>query len=498
MTKPLSTQDVNLSEKPKRTKKQIIIEAIIKDIARGTLRRGAKVPNRKSLAKRFGVNVKTVDSAVSVLLDRKVLYTERGRGTFVNHTALLESDSFYDDRFFKKKRTKFEKLIKRNTCFQLGSQEVNPLYFLANCMKSISTLTHRLINQPPEKWMQFYRFGEKLSHLMREDLSVREGKYYKESNFMVLTGRYHTLKSIMHLILKEGDVIVVSAVVSPGIFALLTQLKVKIWSLPPTGKGISATKLKGLYKEAEKRNERIVMVYTNLQVDYTEGVTREIVKSMGDLLKCTEELGLVLLEEYEDHEISYQKQITFSDIASTAMGHVISVRSFSKLLPMYNELRMVLAPMSLIESLQFAKLTEGNYGSLYEKLAIRILQKNIFSQVAAPVSFHFKNVRDGLIAYCEKKMKNWVDILKPSSGCVLLLIAKADYEFLIPLERLRDIQLYYNNFNGAAKNEKITTRYLQIGFGEGNSRNIELALEYIVEEMLIRYPSEDVSTDKSE
>lgn len=485
MTKPLSNQNSYRQHRYGKSKREIIIESIINDITDGRFARGAQIPNRKLLAGRFKVNTKTIDRAINQLISRKVLYVLKGIGTFVDQTALLASDLIYSDRFLRRK-VKSRLPASESTYFQLGSHGINPFYFLANCMKSISTLTLRLINQSADKWAQSYTFREKLTLLMREDLSAREGKYYREDNFIVLQGRYHAIESILRLVINQGDIAVLAEPVPIGLLTVLRQVGAEVWTLPRTEKGIEAIGLTNLYRKATIIGKNIKLVYTNLQTDYAELQQGDIRRAMLKLLNCTERLGMLLLEEYEDHELSYQRQIVFSDISTKPVGHVVSIRSFGKMLGMYNELRMILAPRNIIEALLPAKESEINYGTLYEKLAIRILQKNIFAKVSIPVTLHYRNVRDTLITYCERRLKDWVDVVKPNSGCTMWLIAKSECRILVPVYRLQGEQTYWN-FDGPLKEGVAEVPYLLLGFGEGNSRNMELALEYIAQEMNGRY-----------
>lgn len=62
-----------------------ISRAIEAAIVEEELRAGEPLPSQKDLAEHFGVTVMTVRQALQVLIDKGMLKTEQGRGTFVHH-----------------------------------------------------------------------------------------------------------------------------------------------------------------------------------------------------------------------------------------------------------------------------------------------------------------------------------------------------------------------------------------------------------------------------
>ena len=64
-----------------------IVEALIEDLAAGTLREGSRLPTHRDLAERLGVTVGTVSRAYAEAARRGLVSGEVGRGTFVRGTA---------------------------------------------------------------------------------------------------------------------------------------------------------------------------------------------------------------------------------------------------------------------------------------------------------------------------------------------------------------------------------------------------------------------------
>jgi len=60
-----------------------VIEEIKKEIVRGELKPGAKLPSQRQLARKIEVNPNTVQRAYREMEQRGLVETQRGRGTFI-------------------------------------------------------------------------------------------------------------------------------------------------------------------------------------------------------------------------------------------------------------------------------------------------------------------------------------------------------------------------------------------------------------------------------
>ena len=60
-----------------------VIEEIKKEIVRGGLKPGAKLPSQRQLARKIDVNPNTVQRAYREMEQRGLVETKRGRGTFI-------------------------------------------------------------------------------------------------------------------------------------------------------------------------------------------------------------------------------------------------------------------------------------------------------------------------------------------------------------------------------------------------------------------------------
>ena len=63
-----------------------IITQIKKQVARGELEPGSKLPSQRAMARKLEVNPNTVQRAYREMETRELVETKRGRGTFIHHS----------------------------------------------------------------------------------------------------------------------------------------------------------------------------------------------------------------------------------------------------------------------------------------------------------------------------------------------------------------------------------------------------------------------------
>ena len=66
-----------------------IVEIIINDISSGKLKPGQKLPSVREYAMYFKANPNTICKALSILEDKKLIYTERTNGKYVSNDLSL-------------------------------------------------------------------------------------------------------------------------------------------------------------------------------------------------------------------------------------------------------------------------------------------------------------------------------------------------------------------------------------------------------------------------
>lgn len=465
-----------LSSKTKlnTSKKDFIVDQLLNDIDKGTLKRNEQLPNRKLLAKRFAVDPKTIDRAILQLVECKVLETVSRKGTYVKEVALLSSNNLYGNFFSGTARAELSLTHANNMYVQMGTTELNPYFFLQHCMKQIGRLTIRLIQQSIDSWKGYERAQAQLNDSIRNNLSMREGKCYVKKNFMLLSGRYAALRLIAKQLICPADIVVMAfpAVLPPTIFE---ELGAEVWGINRSSKGIRAAELKYLQEQANKTNRRIALLYTNLQLDYTAGNLEKMKQEMAALLVTSERFKISIIEEFEDHELTYQLMPTFADVATRTLGHVISIRSYSKLLAMYNELRLILAPANFIDRLSKQDKLEVNYGFLYHVLAIMLLEDKIFMRVAEPITNNFKVHLDRLLKQCDEALGPWIDIATPISGISFWISAKRGHMLYVPMQKIKNLKLQIT-CNMQQTTSLVKTENLLLGFGNGDTKELKQAL----------------------
>lgn len=84
-----------------------IVDLVTNDISSGKLVPGQKIPSVREYAIYFKVNPNTICKALSILEERKLVYTERTNGKYVSNDLSLIS--IYKEKIFKEKIDSFLK-----------------------------------------------------------------------------------------------------------------------------------------------------------------------------------------------------------------------------------------------------------------------------------------------------------------------------------------------------------------------------------------------------
>lgn len=100
-----------------------IVDIITNDISSGKLKPGQKIPSVREYAMFFKANPNTICKALSILEDKKLIYTERTNGKFVTRDVKLINK--VRDNLAKEKALEFFSSMKT-----IGMDEVTTINYL--------------------------------------------------------------------------------------------------------------------------------------------------------------------------------------------------------------------------------------------------------------------------------------------------------------------------------------------------------------------------------
>lgn len=154
---------------------KVIREDIVQDILTGAYEPGQMIYGQEIYAKKFNVSRATVRKAIDELVDRKILFTVKGKGTFVSETTISKSRNGRKLSFSESERVKTQKLTtkiidlyeceaNRRVAKQLGIVLGDKII----CLKRL-----RMVNGIPENYQISYLNKEvtKKIDFSKEDLS---------------------------------------------------------------------------------------------------------------------------------------------------------------------------------------------------------------------------------------------------------------------------------------------------------------------------------------
>lgn len=155
---------------------KMIREDIVQDILTGVYEAGQMIQGQEVYAEKFNVSRATVRRAIDELVDRKILYTIKGKGTFVSENnmnkpqmgrklALSQSERVKNQELKSKLIDLYESVADKRVAKQLEIAVGSPIV----CLKRV-----RLVNDVPEHYQISYLNKKLISQVdfSKEDLTT--------------------------------------------------------------------------------------------------------------------------------------------------------------------------------------------------------------------------------------------------------------------------------------------------------------------------------------
>lgn len=207
-----------------QTKYEAILAAIERDVERGRLRPGDRLPPQRRLAERLGLAVGTVSRAYAEAEERNLVVGEVGRGTFVRRREAVElwsEGSGREDGWVD---------LSLNLPVSLPGREEGNI--LSGTLREIAGGdTEALLRYRPDTGLPSQRAAA-------ARWIARTGLDPSPDDVIVTAGAQHALWVILSKLLGPGDVLLTAELTYPGIKALARTLGRKIRAVEVDEEGI--------------------------------------------------------------------------------------------------------------------------------------------------------------------------------------------------------------------------------------------------------------------
>lgn len=312
------------------TKSEAIAEAIARDVERGELRPGDRLPPQRRLAEELGLAVGTVSRGYGEAEERGLVVGEVGRGTFVRRPESLE-------RWGEASAGQDEVVdlgLNLNDLVPRGEEA----RLLSETLRAIADGdTDPLLRYRPDTGLPSHRS-------VAARWIGRTGLEARPEDVVITAGAQHALSVILSTLLEAGDVLVTARLTYPGLKSLAQSHGVKVRGVEMDEEGIDPDALEDACgKDPAPAALYLVPTLQNpLGGTLSPGRRDAVAEIAGrrDVLVVEDDIHAFLPEERP------------LPVASRAPGRTLYLQGFSKTLNIGLRTGFVAAPTSLVEKLR--------------------------------------------------------------------------------------------------------------------------------------------------
>ena len=380
-------------------------------IQSGRLTSGERLPPTRELAGSLGLNRTTVSAAYELLESEGLITGQVGRGSFVAGRA-AETAALEWDQLLKPSAAIVPPLAPPLSPDAISfatsrpSEHLFPLAALrASCEEVMAgpDFAHVLQLGSPSGYEPLRRYLLDAAHA--ENLAG------PDDDVVITNGCQQSLDLIGRVLLRPGDKVVVEDPVYPGLRSLFLEAGAQLIGVPVGSAGIDVQSVPAIL---ERERPRLMVVTSNFQ--NPTGATLPVA-ARAALLHAVRSAGMPLVESDIYGDLRYRGEPLPPIKSSADGGHVMLLRSFSKITFPGLRVGWVLAPRTLIARLAQAKqLADLHTDQLSQAVLLRFAQSG---QLAA----HRKRILKAggerlaaVLAACDRYLPAGSRITRPQGG----------------------------------------------------------------------------------
>lgn len=323
----------------------------INAVQTGLINEGIKLPGTRIWSKELGVHRKTVIAAFEELEAQNWIRIQPKVGAFVqNPSTKVKKDGVLVD-FLSKSEKKAEFHFNRSHIITSPFEKEN-----SRLICNDGQPDYRIIKT--QELSRFYAGALKRRNIQSNigNYAVQENDFFKEqlSSYLNLTRGFHISKdhlliaksrgmlfyTLAKMLFNQNDIVLVGELSFFSVNMIFSQERIRVKTVPLDRNGIDVSHIKEKYKKGDIR-----CVYLNPQQSYptTSVLSKE---RRNELIHVAEELDFVIIEDGEDFEFNYQKQVDLP--LATNNARVIHLGSIGKHLHPTFQLSFMMAPLDFI------------------------------------------------------------------------------------------------------------------------------------------------------
>jgi GntR family transcriptional regulator/MocR family aminotransferase len=357
----------------------------INAVQRGLIPVGVKLQGTRVWSEQLGVHRKTVVAAFEELEAQNWIKIQSKVGAFVQNPSLkgrknngLVANSF---ETAKKSAFSFNKSFIISSPFEKENNRLicndgQPDYRIIKTQELSRFYTGALKRRNIQSDIGNYAvqenafFKEQLSYY----LNITRGFHISKDHLLIAKSREMLFYTLAKMLFNENDIVLVGELSFFSMNMVFNQEKVKVKTVPLDEDGIDISYIRKKYQKGDIR-----CVYLNPQQSYpTTSVLSKARRK--ELINLAEEYDFIIIEDNEDFEFNYQKQVDLPMATNNAHGRIIHLGSIGKHLHPTFQLSFMMAPPDFIaESKKHVSILnpQGNF-VLEQALGEMIIEGDMF------------------------------------------------------------------------------------------------------------------------
>jgi 2-aminoadipate transaminase len=380
-------------------------------IQSGHLTKGERLPATRELAGTLGLNRTTVSAAYELLESEGLINGQVGRGSFVAgrpapagaldwDQLLRGSSGILPPSVAPSGRDAISFATSR------PSEQLFPLSALrASCEEVMAgpDFAHVLQLGSPSGYEPLRRYL--LEAALAENLAA------PDDDLIITNGCQQSLDLIGRVLLRPGDKVVVEDPVYPGLKSLFLEAGAQLIGVPVGPHGIE---IEQLHTALDRERPRLIVVTSNFQ--NPTGATIPVA-ARAALLRAAQNAGVPLVENDIYGDLRYAGEDLPPIKQSAGAGHVVLLRSFSKITFPGLRVGWILGPRPLIARLaQSKQLADLHTDQLSQAVLLRFAESG---RMAAHRAHMLRAGADRLAAVlsaCDRYLPAGSRVTRPQGG----------------------------------------------------------------------------------
>lgn len=414
-----------------------IARGVMRDVRRGRLVPGQRLPGTRGWARELRVNRNTVIAAIGELEAQGWVTTERSRGTFISERLPEELDAVatkglaplgiqlpHEPEYLQSRPFTLPPGVLH---FSAGTPDPRlvPVTLIARTWR-------RVVRRGGRRLLEYGEPGghEALRRALAQMVAEVRGVPATPAQVVVTRGSQMALDLLARAVLRPGETVAVEALGYRPAWEALRLAGAKLAPVRVDGDGLDVEALEQLAKRRKLR-----AVYVTPHHQYPTTVTMSAGRRLA-LLALARRYGLLIIEDDYDHEFHYEGRPVLPLASADEAGVVASIGTLSKVLAPGLRLGFVIAPTELAERLVRLRAVMDRQGDHpMEATIAELIDEGELQRHVRKMRGVYRARRDHLLSRLEAKLSDTLEWTVPSGGISVWAKVKRPIDVSVWLRR---------------------------------------------------------------